>query len=200
MADDPDHGQGEAHTRRAAASAAADGVPWQGEIGLAKALGEFDQAVETADADLFSLLEHSVERDATDSLTLAAKSVTDGRKGPGRPKGSTNRRNVDTFDWLEAHGHRSPEYTLSLIQTIDPRQLAVMMRRHKHFATALAAITKAAAELLPYKLAKKSPDVVAPPPVARPAIVFNTFNGVDHRPGVALGVGRIIDNDVDKPA
>lgn len=163
---------------------------------LEAALGQFDSAVSGADVDLFSLLEHSVERDADDSLAKLAKSVTEPRKGAGRPKGSTNRRNIDTFDWLEAHGHRSPEYTLSLIQTIDPRQLAVMMRRHKHFATALSAVASAAAALLPYKLAKKSPDVVAPPEVARPVIVFNQFNGGKAAAqGGGLSLGRVIEND-----
>lgn len=189
MSDNPADGHAEARTPVAGANSA-----------LGKALGEFDQAIETADADLFSLLEHSVERNATDSLTLAAKSITEGRKGAGRPKGSANRRNIDTFDWLEAHGHRSPEYTLSLIQSIDVRQMAVLMRRHKHMIAAIAAVTKAAAELLPYKLAKKTPDVAAPPPVQRPVMVINNFNGTDHQLGSALGVGRIINNDVETPA
>jgi hypothetical protein len=168
--------------------------------GIGEALQAFGAAVEGENGDLLSLLAQSVEHDADDTLAKLAKSVTEARKGAGRPLGSRNKRNIDVFDYLEGLGHRPPEMVLSLIATMDPRQLAVMMRRHRHFIAALSAITKAAEALLPYKLAKRSPDVILPDRI-RPLMVMGDFNvtqvaGLFHDAGMQPRP-HIIDDDAE---
>ncbi|MGL4490527.1 MAG: hypothetical protein ACRCU5_13905 [Rhizobiaceae bacterium] len=170
MADDLNEGHSEAHTRGNPAENAAKSMV-SGD--LAEKLQAFDAVATADDLDLFSLLEESREAGQTDTLTMMAKSVTEPRKGAGRPLGSKNLKNSQIFDLLEAQGHRRPVHVLSLIASIDPRQLAVMMRRHKHFGAALDKIIKAASELMPYDLAKRSADVEAPPLQERPVIVIN---------------------------
>lgn len=201
MAGDPDQGQLGAHTRAAAAENGARTPEAAGGDRLLEKLEAFQEAARGADLDLFAALEQSAEAGQEDTLTVMARSVTEARRGRGRPIGAKNLRNTQVFDLLEAQGHRAPEHVLSLIASIDPLVMAEVMAKNTHFAAALDKIIKAAAELLPYKLAKRTPDAEAPPPAARPVIVFNQlpqghFGGSI---GGALSVSPrpIMDNDAD---
>lgn len=117
-----------------------------GFAALAARLG----AVEPEQSDL---LDGSPDFDGDDVLSMAAKSSNEGRRARGRPSGSQNKRNADVFDYLAALGHRDPAVTLSLIQSADPKELARALACTYEAATAL--IMRAAAELMPYKYAKR---------------------------------------------
>lgn len=176
MADNDELGRSGAHTQAEKVSDAANADDLVGDNGLNAKLEAFSGAVRGDDIDLFALLDQSRESGQQDTLTLMANSVTGPRRARGRPQGSKNLRNTQVFDLLEAQGHRAPEHVLSLIASTDPRVLAVMSRRHKHFMPALDRIIRAASELLPYKLAKRTADVEEPPATARPVIVMNRMN------------------------
>ena len=195
MADQDNEGRREARTQEKIGGAG-------DKFGAAAGpIAGFDAEMAAAD-DLFALLEASPERDAQDSLSLAAVSVTGGRKGAGRPKGSPNRRNVDVFRlYQEGHGHRSPSYVLSLIGSIDPVELAKLIGKHPNFLAALDKITSAATALLPYELAKRTPDVVQLPESVRPVMVIGQLNvqstSSDGMMRAGILDGHIIDNDAD---
>jgi len=106
-----------------------------------------------AGGEQMDLLAGADELEDGDVLSVAARSVSEARRGRGRPKGAANVRNVRVFDYLEALGHRDPLVTLSLIQTADTRALARMVGMKA--ADALRIQVMAAKEMLPYKYAKK---------------------------------------------
>lgn len=147
--------------------------------------------------DLFDLLRGSAEHGAQDTLARAA-SAMGAKPGPGRPLGSKMRRNVDLAEWLAAHGHRDPAYTLSLIQTIDPVVLAELMRVHgKQFVRALDRIIKAATALVPYVQARRTPEIIMPPAPQRPMMVIGTMNVAQLGSEGFMSAGHIIDNDAE---
>lgn len=166
MSDDAKQGHAGAHTPDRAAEKQPVGD-------LVTKLEAFRDAGRAADLDLFALLEDSAERDQTDTLSMAAASVTEARRGRGRPLGSKNLRNAQVFDLLEAQGHRDPVYVVSLIQSIDPLKMAELLASHKHMGRALDLILKAASELIPYKLAKRTPDTFEAPEPVRPVMIIN---------------------------
>jgi hypothetical protein len=98
-----------------------------------------------------------------DLLGEAAETSNARRRGAGRPEGSGNKRNAETFDYLEALGFKGPERLLMEVVSADPRQLAAQLAgtddpRHVPFDRALEVLKlqiKAAADLMPYKLARK---------------------------------------------
>jgi hypothetical protein len=184
MADDPIEGHLEGHTLGAGA-----------ENPLAAAVSAYASA---SSDDLFDLLKGSVEHGAQDTLARAASGMG-AKPGPGRPLGSKMRRNVDLADYLAAHGHRDPAYTLSLIQTIDPVVLAGLMREHgKQFVRALDRIIKAATALVPYVQARKTPEIVLPAPMQRPLMVIGQMNVQQISSDGALSAGLIMDKDGER--
>lgn len=98
-----------------------------------------------------------------DLLGQAAETSNARRRGAGRPAGSLNKRNAETFDYLEALGYKGPERMLMQIISADPRELArslgqIPPEREVSFDQAFEVLklqVKAAADLMPYKLARR---------------------------------------------
>ena len=98
-----------------------------------------------------------------DLLGEVAETSNAVRRGVGRPEGSGNKRNAETFDYLEARGFKAPEVVLMEIASADTRLLAARLAglddpKHVPFDRALEVLKlqlKAAADLMPYKLARK---------------------------------------------
>lgn len=105
------------------------------------------------EADQLDLLDGSPDLDDRGLLGAAAENSLAARRGRGRPKGSPNKRNADVFEYLEALGHRSPAVTLSLIQSMEPDDLAKALVCERLDAARL--IVQAANALMPYGFAKK---------------------------------------------
>lgn len=104
------------------------------------------------------------DAEPADMLGRVAEQVNAQRRARGRPEGSANKRNAEIFDYLEARGFKQPERFLAEIVTADPRALAAALSgpnvkpEHVPFDKALEVMrlqAKAAADLLPYKLAKR---------------------------------------------
>lgn len=104
-------------------------------------------------ADQLDLLDGSPDLEDGGLLAKAAETSLRDRRGRGRPKGSPNRRNADVFEYLEALGHRNPAVTLSLIQSMEPDDLARALVCDRLEAARL--IVQAANSLMPYGFAKK---------------------------------------------
>lgn len=127
-------------------------------LDLTRALAALGEQIEQTDAEnQLDLLSGSPEEGASDLLTRAANTVTEGRKGAGRPAGAKNKRNTQVFDYLEALGHRDPIVTLSLLQTASTDMLAVFLDCDRLEAAKLQ--LAAAKELMPYKYAKRPTEV-----------------------------------------
>lgn len=99
-----------------------------------------------------------------DLLGQAAETSNARRRGAGRPAGALNRRNAETFDYLEALGYKGPERVLMQIISADPRELAAALAgpgqkvENVSFDRAFEVLklqVKAAADLMPYKLARR---------------------------------------------
>lgn len=88
-----------------------------------------------------------------DLLGAVAETSNAARRGAGRPAGSANRRNAETFDHLEALGFKAPERRLMEVVSADVRQLARQLGAEP--IEVLKLQIKAAADLMPYKLAKR---------------------------------------------
>lgn len=102
--------------------------------------------------------------DGADLLGRIAETVNEKRRARGRPEGSSNRRNDETFDYLAARGFKMPEVRLMEIVTADPRELAAALAGggakpdNVSFDRAMEVLrlqAKCAEVLMPYKFAKK---------------------------------------------
>lgn len=96
--------------------------PAADEIGAAVAA--LADAIGTDDAGQLDLLTGSPDLEPLDVLSRVAETGAAQRRARGRPKGSANKRNTMVFEYLEAHGHRDPAMTLSLMQSADTIALA----------------------------------------------------------------------------
>ena len=105
------------------------------------------------EADQLDLLDGSPDLGDGGLLSRSAANSLSERRGRGRPKGSPNKRNADVFEYLEALGHRNPAVTLSLIQSMEPDDLAKALVCDRLEAARL--IVSAANSLMPYGFAKK---------------------------------------------
>lgn len=88
-----------------------------------------------------------------DLLGQVAETSNAGRRARGRPEGAVNRRNDETFDYLEARGFKAPEILLMEVISADVVQLARKLGADPIEVMKLQ--IKAAADLMPYKLARK---------------------------------------------
>lgn len=98
--------------------------------------------------------------DDLDAVAKAAETLNAKRRARGRPEGSANRRNAEVFDYLEARGFKAPEVRLMELVSADPLELAKALAGGvtMDFAAVLEIVklqVKAAAELMPYKYAKR---------------------------------------------
>jgi hypothetical protein len=96
--------------------------------------------------------------DMLDTLAKAAEQTNAKRRARGRPEGSANRRNAEMFDYLEARGFKAPEVRLMEIISADPLELIQALGGQPTYDRAmqvLAMQAKFAAELMPYKFAKR---------------------------------------------
>jgi len=146
------------------------------------------------EGEQMDLLAGADELEDGDALAVAARAVSEVRRGRGRPKGAANVRNTRVFDYLEALGHRDPLVTLSLIQTADTRELARLVGMKA--ADALRIQVQAAKEMLPYKYARKPQELNVN---EQRAHIFLTgtldASGVDEDDGTLSIFGdKIIDN------
>lgn len=170
MANDDDGGNGYlgAHTPAASGAAEAAAPPVATDLG--------DDA-----GDLLDLIEGSPDLLPIGGLARAAEHHAAQRRGRGRPKGSANRRNTSLFDYLEALGHRDPAVTLSMWQTADTKALAKALGVGDGVKALLSVAglqVKAAAELLPYKYAKKPQQLELPEGAGQRAVmVIGELNG-----------------------
>ena len=206
---DAENGQEGAHTPRApgGAAAAAPGAAAQ----------------EQPAADLFgveaeAMIAGSPDVSATDMLSVAAELVARERRGRGRPAGSPHRRNGEMFRYLESLGHRHPAVTLSMIQNADTRTLARLLGTvavnddgvvqldgdgrpvivPADPLDVLKVQAKAAADLLPFDLAKKV-HIDTPPDRPRPVMFFGDVSVTQVSASGLMSAGeappdKIIDN------
>jgi hypothetical protein len=104
--------------------------------------------------------------DDFDVLGKVAETLNAKRRARGRPINSTNLRNDQTFDYLEARGFKAPELRLMEIISADPVELARAIAQSATYGPVWAPPmdlimqiinmqAKAAGELMPYKFAKK---------------------------------------------
>ncbi len=145
---------------------------------LAADLQRIDQERTQTDGDQLDLLAGSLEIHDEDVLAAASEIIAKPRRERGRPPGSSNRRNTQVFDYLERLGHRDPAVTLSMIQSADTVQLARALGADNakgRFAV-LGLQRAAAAELMPYKYAKKPQQIDLPPDRLRPMMVIGEMN------------------------
>lgn len=91
--------------------------------------------------------------DQLDMLGQIAETSNAGRRARGRPEGATNKRNDETFDYLEALGFKAPERLLMEIVSADTVALSRELMTVP--LEVLKLQLKAAADLMPYKLARK---------------------------------------------
>lgn len=133
------------------------------------------------DADLLDLVDGSPDLLPLGGLAQAAEHHAAQRRGRGRPKGSANKRNTSLFEYLEALGHRDPAVTLSMWQTADTQALALALgvgTAPKALLAVAGLQVKAAAELLPYKYAKKPQQLELPDGAnQRAVLVVGELNG-----------------------
>ncbi len=162
-------GQEEAHTGDLDAGAF-------GDVDLAVQLDALRRRLGSPDAgaEQLDLLDGSADGASHDTLSLTANIVAARRRGAGRPQGSANKRNTAVFELLEALGHRDPAVTLSMIQTADTKQLARALSADPLDVLRIQA--KAAADLMPYKYARKVDLGVAPAGAGRPVMIIGEMN------------------------
>lgn len=143
------------------------------------------------EGDQLDLLAGSLEIDDTDTLAVAAELVARPRRERGRPPGATNKRNTQMFDYLERLGHRDPAMTLSMIQSADPLQLAKALGADsfKGRMAVLSLQRAAAADLMPYKYAKKPQALELPTDAKRPLMVIGEMTVIGNQQNNAMSVG-----------
>lgn len=164
-----------------------------------------DQLAEQIDADQPGLFEPPEEIalplpiDARELAGIGAEG--EGKRGPGRPPGSSNKRDLDAAKYLLAKGYRSPLEVLAAIYSADTLQLASKLTRMRQamkrefetrgydahvieqampqtFTDPMAVLQlqrEAARDALPFWHAKKTPED-APPPQVRPVMVIGQMN------------------------
>ena len=102
--------------------------------------------------------------DDLDPIAKAAANINQQRRARGRPAGSANKRNEEVFEYLEARGFKAPELRLMEIISADPLQLARQLLNTTNAATMpeiglvmdlIRLQAKCAADLMPYKFAKR---------------------------------------------
>ncbi|TCQ82604.1 hypothetical protein EDF68_101995 [Ochrobactrum sp. BH3] len=120
---------------------------------IAQAVAALRNEIDGDDAEQLDLIDGSPDLENLDVLSLSANLVAKQRRERGRPKGSANKRNTQVFDYLEALGHRDPAVTLSMIQSANTTTLAALLRCDP--IDVLKVQVKAAADLMPFKYAKK---------------------------------------------
>jgi hypothetical protein len=94
-------------------------------------------------------LQPGLFHDGDDFLGGLAETANAARRERGRPKGATNLRNEQLFDYLEAQGYKNPVVRLLEIVSADPLKMRLPLKE------AMALQVRAAEALLPYMLAKK---------------------------------------------
>jgi hypothetical protein len=104
--------------------------------------------------------------DDFDVLGKVAETLNAKRRARGRPEGSANKRNAEIFDYLEARGFKAPELRMMEIISADPVELARAIVAATTYGPCyappialvmqiIAQQAKTAADLLPYKIAKR---------------------------------------------
>jgi hypothetical protein len=104
--------------------------------------------------------------DDLDVLGRVAETLNAKRRARGRPEGSANKRNAEMFDYLEARGFKAPELRMMEIVSADPIELARSIIEATTYGPCyappmqlvmqiIAQQAKTAADLLPYKFAKR---------------------------------------------
>lgn len=148
-------------------------------------------ALERPAGDQLDLLAGSLDLGDEDAISAAANLVAEPRRARGRPAGSGNKRNTAVFDYLEALGHRDPAVTLSMIQSADTKALAKAIGADtaKGRMAVLALQKQAAAELMPYKYAKRPQELQLPAGDKRPFMVIGELNGNIVADGGFMSVG-----------
>lgn len=138
-----------------------------------------DDADGLAAADLLDLVDGSPDLLPLGGLAAAAELVASERRARGRPKGALNKRNTKLFEYLESLGHRDPGVTLSMWQTADTKELAKALGvdSAKGRMAVAALQVRAAAELMPYKYAKRPQQLELPGGDSkRPVMVIGEMN------------------------
>lgn len=202
-----DQGIPAAHTRPGETPAGAPGRAVAADV--ARIGAELDQA----GGDQLDLLDGSPDVEALDVFAKAAEHVLTERRARGRPAGAANLRNTKVFDYLEQLGHRCPAVTLSTIQSADTLELAQLLgapmtdAKGRPFLDGKGNVIimpadpvkvaemqrKAAADLLPYKFAKR-PQALEVKTGKRPVLVVGEMNVAMVAGTVALSV-----NDAPQP-
>ena len=101
-----------------------------------------------------------------DLVGRAAEQLNAQRRARGRPAGTQNKRNSEVFDYLEARGFKQPELHMAEIISADPVQLSAALAMSTTYGPVGVPPTwlvleimklqaKCAADLLPYKFAKR---------------------------------------------
>lgn len=151
-----DLGLSEAHTQKSQDNAPPRDAA-ENRDPLANGVARLAAMLTTNEAEQTDLLDGALDLGDKDPLSMVAETFAAPRRARGRPKGSTNLRNTQVFDYMEAIGHRDPAMTLSLIQTAPVHELAIMLGCDR--LDAMKIQISAAKELLPYKYAKKPTDI-----------------------------------------
>jgi len=162
-----------------------------GRQAIAADLDRIDQARSAADGEQLDLLAGSLDLEDQDALATAAELIARPRRERGRPPGSTNKRNTQVFDYLERLGHRDPAVTLSMIQSADTIALAKALGADsfKGRIAVLSLQRSAAAELMPYKYAKKPQQLELPADAKRPLMVIGEMNVINRQQNEYMSVG-----------
>lgn len=166
---------------------------------IAASLQRLAADLEETAGEQLDLIDGSPDLGDFDSLAKAANLVAAKRRGPGRPAGSPNRRNTQVFDYLEQMGHRDPAVTLSMIQTADTKNLAreLGLDSPKGRAAVFAIQMRAAADLMPYKYAKRPQQIELPPGAdMRPFMLIGEMNVQNVRNGDGF---MSVDDGYEKP-
>jgi hypothetical protein len=174
MADDGEKGHVEAHTPAQIGAAAPSS---------AEAARDPAPALPIEGDDAGELFDHALGSSdllGSDGLSAAAELVATERRARGRPLGSLNKKNSKLFSYLAARGHRHPAVTLSLWQSADTKALAKAIGADtaKGRIAVAALQVRAAAELLPYDLAKRPQQLELPKDgTGRPLMIIGEVNG-----------------------
>lgn len=132
------------------------------------------------ETDLFGVDEGAPSGGFADKVREAGERA--GIKGPGRPKGATNRKTVDFEKWYFAKGFKDPAQALGELVSMDPIALHQMMleqaaaqrlppKAYPTLKDAIDLVRVAAAELMPYLHGKK-PTVIDVPDERLPMLLM----------------------------
>lgn len=145
---------------------------------LAASLAELQEAM-TPDLEQFELLDEDLN--PVGDLEKIANITAVERRGPGRPKGASNRRNAEVFDYLEALGYRCPAQMLMAVQSSDTLALceALGISGAKNVLGTLKLQVAAASKLIEFKYARKPTEVAVKADgegSGRPVLLVNGSN------------------------